>query len=71
MKRKEVRWISRDRSGRWDFWKKKPHKARGTWWGGRNEPALPSPDLMDDFTEVFGIDVACGGLAKVTIKRQY
>lgn len=74
MKKKEIRWASRDNAGgRHDLWMKKPHKTNGAWFGAENEPhAVGSEnDLAYDFITETGILLKEGGLAKITIERQY
>ena len=72
MRKKEVRWLSRDRNGRHDLWAKKPHKARDAWWGAKGEPYRPGRnEAAYEFADKTGINLTCGGLAKITIERQY
>lgn len=73
MRKKEVRWISRDSDGNHDIWFNKPYKSRGTWWGTKDEPnTLENRSRVAyEFVDNVGIIIAASGLAKVTIERQY
>ena len=68
MREKEVRWISRDKNNcGYEIWRKKPRPLNnhGIF------PGCPMFTLCDSGAEEIGIKLAQGGLAKVTIERQY
>lgn len=66
MKKKEVRWISRDMEGDYEIWKRRPRRS-GIYWASGNLISI----LCDDLKNYAGIVLAPGSLAKVTIERQY
>ena len=70
MKKKETRWISRDMDGKYDVWKIKPRwsKEDGQWECIKNHSTI----LRDaELNERQDVTLKRGGLAKLTIKRQY
>jgi hypothetical protein len=74
MRKKEVRWISRDRdSNKVEIWRIKPKLKYG-------EYINPNPEvscfegLIKDICNIqlyTGLEIKRGGLAKVTIERMY
>lgn len=71
MKKTEVRWISKDDdSGACELWGSKPWRRQGVWIG-RQYKGVVSYDTVFDTSTKKGIKIKKGGLAKVTIERQY
>lgn len=66
MKKQEIKWVSRDDDGTYVVWKKKPKLNNDGCYDGYGiiqRGASP--------WERLGINLKCGGLAKVVVKRQY
>lgn len=67
MSKTKVIWISREKDGFYEIWSKEPHKKKG-WWTGTYYMGRISNVHVKKY---FGIRIKKGGLAKVTIERQY
>lgn len=67
MKKKEVLWISREPSGFYEIWREKPHKRKGWWIGKTYKGRITDIHVRS----CLATRIKCGGLAKITIERQY
>lgn len=66
MRKKEVRWISRDKSGIYACFEKEPQKNTH---GAYNDNSyIPGTSGIDN---IWNITMRKGSLAKITIERQY
>lgn len=67
MRQKVIRWVSRDDDGNYAMWIKKPKYTIGLKEYEGNA-YIPSSLLYGD---LFELNLACGGIAKITIERGY
>lgn len=68
MKKQEIKWISRDEDGTYIVWKKKPKMVDGDYNCDVGHGII---QRGADSWERCGINLKCGGLAKVIIRRRY
>lgn len=68
MRKKEVRWVSRDstQDTKYACWRKHPEKGVDGIW--RHDDGAVSVRRIGEY---LGIELEPGGLAKITIERQY
>lgn len=68
MKKKEIRWLSRDDDGRYDTWSKQPKEDEGGYICSQSGTIITREATEK---ERLGIILQRRRLAKITIERQY
>jgi len=66
MRQKVTRWVSRDMDGNYAMWLKKPKYITGL-----KEYEGSAADSLSFGDHLLNLNLACGGLAKITIERLY